>query len=126
NVTETSGANFLIVEGGTIVSPTTVNTLPGISRAMVIELAGKLGIPFVERDLQVFNVINADEAFTASTPYCLMPVTKINGVAIADGRPGPMVRRLLAAWSEEVGLDIERQIQEGARHRTVAGNAGLS
>src|SRR4051812_1229127 len=38
NVTETGGANFLIVERGTVVSPTTVNTLPGISRAMVIEL----------------------------------------------------------------------------------------
>jgi len=124
NVTETSGANFLIVERGTIVSPTTVNTLPGISRAMVIELAGKLGIPFVERDLQVFNVMNADEAFTASTPYCLMPVTRINGVPIGDGRPGPMVRRLMAAWSEEVGLDIERQIQEGAQRRTAAANAG--
>ena len=49
NVTETSGANFLIVENGAIVSPTTVNTLPGISRAMVIELAAKLGIPFIER-----------------------------------------------------------------------------
>jgi branched-subunit amino acid aminotransferase/4-amino-4-deoxychorismate lyase len=124
NVTETSGANILIVEHGSLVSPTTVNTLPGVSRAMVIELAGKLSIPFVERDLQVFHVMNADEAFLSTTPYCLMPVTKINGVPIADGRPGPMVRRLLAAWSEEVGLDIERQIQEGARRRTAAVSAG--
>jgi branched-subunit amino acid aminotransferase/4-amino-4-deoxychorismate lyase len=110
NVTETSGANFLIVERGTIVSPTTVNTLPGISRAMVIELAGKLDIPFVERDFQVYNVVNADEAFLTSTPYCLMPVTKINGVPIGDGKAGPMFRRLLAAWSAAVGLDIEKQI----------------
>jgi branched-subunit amino acid aminotransferase/4-amino-4-deoxychorismate lyase len=110
NVTETGGANFLIVERGTIVSPTTVNTLPGISRGMVIELAGKLGIPFVERDLQVYNVVNADEAFTTSTPYCVMPVTKINGLAIGDGRPGPIFRRLISAWSEAVGVDIERQI----------------
>jgi branched-subunit amino acid aminotransferase/4-amino-4-deoxychorismate lyase len=117
NVTETSGANFLIVERGTIVSPTLVNTLPGISRATVIELAKKLGIPFVERDIQVHSVMNADEAFTASTPYCLMPVTKINGVPIGDGRPGPVWRRLLAAWSELVGLDIERQIREGAARR---------
>jgi len=124
NVTETSGANLLIVERGRIVSPTTVNTLPGISRAMVIELAEKLGIPFVERDLQVFSVMNADEAFIATTPYCLMPVTKLNGVPIGDGRPGPMVRRLLAAWSEEVELDIEKQIQEGARRRTAAGTPG--
>lgn len=110
NLTETSTANFLIVERGVIVSPTTVNTLPGISRAMVIELAGELGIPFVERDLQVYNVMNADEAFLTSTPYCLMPVTRINGAPIGDGKAGPMARRLLAAWSAEVGLDIEEQI----------------
>jgi branched-subunit amino acid aminotransferase/4-amino-4-deoxychorismate lyase len=120
NVTETSGANFLIVEKGTVVSPTTVNTLPGVSRGMVLQLCGKLGIPFVERDIQVYDVMNTDEAFLASTPYCLMPVTKINGVVIGDGRPGPMVRRLLAAWSEEVGLDIEKQIQERAARREAA------
>jgi branched-chain amino acid aminotransferase len=124
NVTETSAANFLLVERGAIVSPTTVNTLPGVSRATVIDLAGKLGIPFVERDLQVYSAINADEAFLASTPYCLMPVTKINGVPIGDGKPGPMVQRLLAAWSAEVGLDIEKQIQEGSRRRQEAAGGG--
>jgi branched-subunit amino acid aminotransferase/4-amino-4-deoxychorismate lyase len=120
NVTETSGANFLLVERGTIVSPTLRNTLPGISRATVIDLAAKLGIPFVERDIQVFNVINADEAFLSSTPYCLMPVTKINGIPIAAGRPGPIFRRLLAAWNELAGLDIERQIIDGAKRRTAS------
>jgi branched-subunit amino acid aminotransferase/4-amino-4-deoxychorismate lyase len=117
NVTETGGANFLMVERGTIVSPTLRNTLPGISRATVIELAAKLGISFVERDSQLYNVINADEAFLASTPYCLMPVTKVNGVPIGDGRPGPIFRRLLTAWSELVGLDIEQQIIDGAKRR---------
>jgi branched-subunit amino acid aminotransferase/4-amino-4-deoxychorismate lyase len=120
NVTETSGANFLLVERGTIVSPTLVNTLPGVSRTTVIELAKKLGIPFLERDSQVYHVINADEAFLASTPYCLMPVTKINGVPIADGKPGPVFRRLLDAWSKEVGLDIGKQILDGAKRRQAA------
>jgi branched-subunit amino acid aminotransferase/4-amino-4-deoxychorismate lyase len=115
NVTETSGANFLIVERGTIVSPTTRNTLPGISRATVIELAARLGIPFVERDFQFYNIVNADEAFTASTPYCVLPVTKINGISIADGEPGPVIRRLLSAWSDLVGVDIEKQMVEGAK-----------
>jgi len=117
NVTETSGANFLIVERGTIVSPTLVNTLPGISRATVIELAAKLGIPFVEKDIQVHSVMNADEAFTTSTPFCALPVTKINGVAIGSGKPGPIWRRLMTAWSELVGVDIEKQIREGAARR---------
>lgn len=121
NITETSGANFQIVSNGAIISPTTRNTLPGISRAMVMELAGKLGIPFVERDFQVHDVINADEAFLSTTPYCLMPVTRINGVSIADGKPGPVYRRLMDAWSQEVGLDIERQIQDGALKRQAGG-----
>lgn len=119
NVTETGGANFLIVEKETVVSPTTRNTLPGISRQMVIELCGKLGIAFVERDFQVFHAINADEALLASTPYCLMPVTRINGLPIADGRPGPMFRRLLQAWSAQVGLDIVEQIIGGGASQPV-------
>ncbi|MDB5336183.1 MAG: Branched-chain amino acid aminotransferase [Planctomycetaceae bacterium] len=120
NVTETGGANFLIVEQGTIVSPTLTNTLPGISRQTVIELAEKLGIPFVVKDFQVHNVINADEAFTATTPYCLMPVTKINGLPIGDGCPGPIWKKLMAAWSELVGIDIEGQMRASAARRTAA------
>ncbi len=119
NLTETSGANFLMVERGTIVSPPERNILPGISRATVIELAARLGIPFAERDLQVFNAVNADEAFLSTTPYCLMPVARLNGIPIGGGVPGPIFRRLLDAWSEEVGLDIGAQIEQGALRRTV-------
>ena len=123
NVTETSGANFLIVEKGMIVSPTLRNTLPGVSRQTVIELAADLGIPFVERDFQVFNVMNADEAMLASTPFCVMPVSHINGAAIGMGAPGPIVKRLLAAWSDRVGVDIAKQIADGAAKRAPVGQA---
>jgi branched-chain amino acid aminotransferase len=123
NVTETGSANFLIVEDDTIVSPTLRNTLPGVSRATVIELAAKIGIPFEVRDIQPFNAVNASEAFLASTPYCLMPVTRINGTSIADGRPGPIYARLVSAWSDLVGFDIVRQIIEGARRRTAGSGA---
>jgi branched-chain amino acid aminotransferase len=109
NVTETSGANFLMVERGVIVSPTLRNILPGISRQTVIELAAKLGLAFVERDIQVHSVMNADEALLASTPFCLLPVTRINGVTIGPGQPGPIFQRLIAAWSELVGTDIAEQ-----------------
>ncbi len=109
NVTETSGANFLMVDGDTIGSPTTRNTLPGISRQTVIEIAARVGIPFIERDIQVHSVMNATEAFLTSTPYCLLPVVRINGVAIGNGKPGPMYHRLLQEWSALVGIDIASQ-----------------
>jgi branched-subunit amino acid aminotransferase/4-amino-4-deoxychorismate lyase len=117
NIAETNAANFLMVARETLMSPTTRNTLSGISRMTVIELAMALGIPFVERDIQVFDAINADEAFLSSTPFCLMPVARINGRMIGNGKPGPMYRRLLNAWSQRVGLDIERQILDGAARR---------
>ena len=82
---------------------------------MVMELAGQLGIGFRERDLQVYDVMNADEAFLTSTPYCMMPVTRINGTPIGDGRPGPMFHRLMQAWSEAVGLDIAGQMETARR-----------
>jgi branched-chain amino acid aminotransferase len=117
NIAETNGANFLLVAGGAIQSPTTRNTLPGISRAVVMELAAKLGIAFIERDIQVFEAVNAEEAFLSSTPFCLMPATRINGVPIGDGKPGPSYRRLMNAWGELVGLNITEQIIDGAKRR---------
>ena len=80
----------------------------------------KLGIPFAVRDFQVFDAVNADEAFLASTPYCLMSVTKINGTQIGTGQPGPIYGRLVKAWSELVGLDVVKQVVEGERHRRTA------
>ncbi|MBI4552872.1 MAG: aminotransferase class IV [Candidatus Latescibacteria bacterium] len=110
NITETSGANFLIVKDGAVLSPTTRNILPGVSRQVVIELCAEVGIPFIERDLQAFDVVNADEAFLSTTPYCLAPCTKINGIPIGTGQAGLMFRRLIGAWSAKVGLDIVEQV----------------
>ncbi len=110
NVTETSTANFLIVAGGAVSSPTPRNILWGVSLMTVQELCVELDIPFHVRDVQVHDAVNADEALLASTTYCLAPVTRINGIAIGEGRPGPIFRRLIDAWSARVGLDIVAQI----------------
>jgi len=114
-VTEASTANVLVfrMEEG-LISPPTEKTLRGISRAMAIELAGRLGIDFAQRDLTPQDVASADEVLLASTPLCLLPVTRFNGVPIGDGLPGDVFRRLLAAWSELVGLDIAGQAERFA------------
>jgi len=110
NVAETSGSNFLIVSDGVVIAPSPDQILRGISLVTVSELCVDLGIPFVERPFQVYDVVNADEAFLATTPYCLAPVTRINGTAIGQGRPGPVFEKLIGAWSEKVGLDIVEQV----------------
>jgi branched-subunit amino acid aminotransferase/4-amino-4-deoxychorismate lyase len=122
HVTETATANFLMVVRGVLVSPRLDQTLVGISRATVVDLAGRLGIPFRERDILLAEVCSADEALITSTPYCMLPVTRINSSRIGDGRPGPVFQRLVAAWSKEVDLDIVQQILgSGRRTGAVAG-----
>ena len=91
-------------------SPSPRNILRGISITTLAEIAAEIGVPFVERDHQVHDVMNADEAYLASTPYCLAPVTKINGVPVGDGKPGPMLKQILDVWSSRVGVDIVEQI----------------
>ena len=111
NLTETSGANFLLVRKGRVISPGSRNILRGVSRQVVMELCVKLGIPFEERDLQVHDALTAEEAFLTTTPYCMAPVTRVNGVTVGDGRVGgPLFERILAGWSGDVGIDIRRQV----------------
>jgi branched-subunit amino acid aminotransferase/4-amino-4-deoxychorismate lyase len=111
-VTEASTANLLIHRAGQgLISPPRERVLPGISMAVVHELAGKLAIPFSERNLSPADVAAADEVLLCSTSPCVWAVTRLDGRPIADGRPGPICRRLQAAWSELVGLDIVAQAQ---------------
>lgn len=111
-VAEGTGDNFFIVRRGTIVTPEGRNILRGISREYVMrELSPLIGVPCVEANIDVYDVMNAAEAFMTGTPFCLLPVTSINGVRIGDGVMGPVTRRLLDRWSANVGVDIERQIK---------------
>lgn len=110
NLTETSGANFLLVREGVVYSPTSRNILRGVSRNVVKEICRKTGIPFDERDLQVYDALTADEAFLVSTPFCIAPVVSVNGVSIGSGAVGgPVFETILAQWSTEVRIDIRAQ-----------------
>jgi branched-chain amino acid aminotransferase len=109
NVAENKGGNFFIVSEGVLKTPPTRNALAGVSRATVLELAEAQGIPTQVVDFQLYDIYTADEAFFTSTPYCIMPATKINGLPVGDGQVGSVTKRLLAAWSELVGMDIVAQ-----------------
>ncbi len=120
-VTEATTASLVIVEPGpVIVSPRHENILPGISVSVVAELAGRLDIPFVERDLQPADVAAADEVLLAGTTPCVLPVVRFDGAPVGAGRPGPVFRRLIEAWGERVGVDIIAQAKRFSR-RAMAG-----
>jgi len=109
DVTETSGSSFFIVTDGGLVTAPTNQVLDGICRTATIEVAAKLGIEVVEKPYQLMNVYNADEAFITSTPFVLLPVTKVNRIPIGDGAPGPVTGRILEQWNEIAVIDIAAQ-----------------
>ena len=111
NVSESTGANFFIVSDKRLLVPKTESTLQGVSRLTITELAKSLSIPVIETNIQPYDVYTADEAFLCSTPYCLLPVGKVDGRQIGDAVPGNITNQLLAAWSEKVGLDIVDQLR---------------
>ena len=111
NVSENKGGNIFAVIEGELLTPSTENCLAGISRQTVIELAVDLGIRVRETRLQAYDFYTADEVFFTSTPYCIMPATRFNGLTVGDGQVGPLTKQLLSAWSKRVGVDIVGQAQ---------------
>ena len=116
-VAEGTGANFFIASEGALHTPTTRNILEGISRGVVMELARDLGIAVVERDLTLYDVYNADEAFWTTSSYCMLPVSRVNHVAMKQA-PGPIFTKLIQAWSASVGVDIIGQARKYAKRKS--------
>jgi len=111
-IAEGTGDNFFIVKDGTIITPEGRNVLRGISRDYVLsELSPQLGLSAVEKNIEPYDVVTADEAFMTGTPFCMLPVTSVNSVPIGDRGVGKITRLLLEKWSENVGVDIIGQIK---------------
>jgi len=117
-IAEGTGDNFFLVKDGYLSTPEGRNILRGISRRYVMEeLAPALGIPCREKNLELYDVMTADEAFFTGTPFCILPVTSINSVPIGTGKMGPVTRPLLDRWSRNVGVDIIAQIKRWGKSR---------
>ncbi len=111
-IAEGAGDNFLIVKDNVVISPEGRNMLRGISRDYLMNtLCKKLNIKAVEKNIEPFDVYDADEAFVTGTPFCMLPVTSLNSVKIGDGKVGKIYSRLLNQWSIEQKIDIKKQIQ---------------
>jgi len=117
-VAEGTGDNFFIVKNNVIITPEPRNILRGISRGYIFELSKQLDLECVEKNIELYDVMMADEAFMTGTPFCILPVTKINGTNIGNGKFGLITKKLLFQWSENVGIDIETQIKSFSKEIT--------
>lgn len=112
-IAEGTGDNFFIIKKNKIITPVGRNILRGISRDYIFELAEQLNIDCIEANIEPYDVYEADEAFVTATPFCIMPVKSLNNIIISNDKNqvfGKITKKLLDRWSNNVGVDIEKQI----------------
>lgn len=112
-ITEGTGSNFFMLKrnGFELITPRPNNCLRGISRDYVLRLARKLKMEVLERDITLYDVYEAKEAFFTCTPYSIMPITKINGKTIGDGLVGRKTKYLTDKWAEDVKVNWVQQME---------------
>lgn len=102
-VLEGSQSNLFAVRDGTLITYPSCNyILSGITRALVLEIADRLGIPAREGPVYLEQLDRVDELFLTGTTTEVMPIRSVDGNPIGGGKPGPITRRLLAAYREEL------------------------
>ena len=102
-VAECTGDNIFIVRRGRLLTPPIdAGILEGITRNAVLELAVQQGIPTAELPFTRHDVLVADECFLTGSAAEVIPVVRLDGRTIGDGRPGPVTARLIDAFQQLV------------------------
>ena len=102
-VTEGTSNNAYIIKGNRIITrQLSADILHGITRAAVLRFAAEAQMEVEERPFTVAEAQAADEAFVTSASAFVMPVVQIDGVALGQGKPGPVVARLREIYLDEM------------------------
>jgi branched-chain amino acid aminotransferase len=101
NIAECTADNVFVVKRGQIMTPPiTAGALRGITRSVVFDIAAELGIKISEPELTRHDLYIADEAFLTGTAAEVIPMIKVDGRTIGNGKPGEITNRTIARFRE--------------------------
>lgn len=102
-VAECTGDNIFFAKDGAVYTPPAyLGILEGITRQTVMDLLRELGTRVEEKVFTRFDLYTADESFLTGTAAEVIPMVKLDDRSIGDGKPGPITRKLIAAFREYV------------------------
>ncbi|ALM85266.1 D-amino acid aminotransferase [Bordetella sp. N] len=102
-LTEAASANIWVVSGGKLISPPRDHRiLEGIRYGLMAELAEEAGVPFEMRDVPRAEVETADELLISSAAREVLPITRLDGRPVSDGKPGPVYAKLRAGYDARI------------------------
>jgi D-alanine transaminase len=93
---------FGVLDGWLLTAPNGGSILPGITRQLVLRLAGRAAVPVREQAIYRRHLQDLQELFVTGTTSEVMPIVQVDGRKIGDGQPGPVTRKLQQAYEEEV------------------------
>lgn len=106
HLSEATASNLFVVTGATIrTPPLACGVLPGITRAVVLELASSIGLMAREEVLRPDDLAAAGEAFLTSSIRELAPIEQVDGRPMPNGAPGPVTVRLAGAFADLVARE---------------------
>ena len=98
-LSEAASSNVWVVQNGVVLGPPKDNlVLEGIRFGLIEELCREEGIPYELRRISREEVFGADELLLSSATKEILPVTRLDGQAIGNGRPGPIYQKLYAGY----------------------------
>jgi len=104
NVVECSGDNIFIYRNGTLITPpTSIGALDGITRGIVIKIAKQEGLKVEELIFSRYEVYTSDECFLSGTAAEIIPVIKVDGREIGNGKPGKITALLINKFKKFTG-----------------------
>ena len=109
-VTEGASSTAYIVRDGCIITRALSNAvLPGIRRRVILELVERHDLSLEQRPFSLQEALAADEAFLSSATTLLLPVVRIDGQPVADGRPGPVAGQLRSLYRDALLEEASRK-----------------
>lgn len=100
-VTEGAASNvFIVLDGVLLTPPKGECLLPGITRDLVVELADEHDVACEQRDISREELLRAEEIWVTSSTREILPVTRLDGKPVADGRPGPVWQRMYRIYQD--------------------------
>lgn len=104
-VAETNATHVFIVDDGIVFTSDTGSCPEGITRAAVLEICERNGIPYQIKDISLSEVYRADEMFCTGTMGELAPVVELDGRKIGAGDAGDMTGRISELFRERTRVE---------------------
>jgi branched-chain amino acid aminotransferase len=100
---------FLVKDSALYTPPIETPVLAGVSRKTVFQIALKNSIEFIEKNLYISDLLDADEIFLTNVIMQIMPISRVEKHTVGNGKPGPLTKKLQKKFDEFIKTECRKR-----------------